>query len=165
MVFNVCTIGVLLSVTLNYSIVKMKQAIPNGNYEYKISVGGTWTENYGVNGSPDGANIKHVVSNGPQDLLIEFDWISKVALTYVLVDGKKQDESSDITREIIFEMDDPVGDEWGQYPQNLEGKEFVFNNKRPLTGVNKMLSPLLYFEFLYYLIQILAQIEEASLIF
>jgi glycosidase len=32
--------------------------LPKGSYEYKVAVGGTWTENYGRNGRADGENIK-----------------------------------------------------------------------------------------------------------
>ncbi|WP_094551789.1 alpha-amylase family glycosyl hydrolase [Petroclostridium xylanilyticum] len=32
-------------------------SIPKGNYEYKITLGSTWEENYGLNGQRDGANI------------------------------------------------------------------------------------------------------------
>lgn len=31
--------------------------LPAGEYEYKITVGGGWDENYGLNGEPNGANI------------------------------------------------------------------------------------------------------------
>ncbi len=32
--------------------------LPKGSYEYKVAIGGGWTENYGTGGKPDGANIK-----------------------------------------------------------------------------------------------------------
>jgi glycosidase len=32
--------------------------LPKGVYEYKVTLGGTWTENYGLNGQADGANIR-----------------------------------------------------------------------------------------------------------
>ncbi|MFN3265968.1 MAG: alpha-amylase family glycosyl hydrolase [Deinococcales bacterium] len=32
--------------------------LPKGSYEYKVAIGGTWTENYGRNGRADGENIK-----------------------------------------------------------------------------------------------------------
>lgn len=32
--------------------------LPKGNYEYKIAIGGSWNENYGEDGAPDGANMK-----------------------------------------------------------------------------------------------------------
>ena len=31
--------------------------VPAANYEYKIAINGSWSENYGVGGAPDGANI------------------------------------------------------------------------------------------------------------
>ena len=33
------------------------EKLPAGNYQYKISVNGSWAENYGLGGLPDGANI------------------------------------------------------------------------------------------------------------
>ncbi|WP_372594996.1 pullulanase-type alpha-1,6-glucosidase [Actinotalea sp.] len=40
--------------------------IPAGSYEYKIAIGGSWTENYGAGGVPGGANIPLVVAaDGP----------------------------------------------------------------------------------------------------
>jgi glycosidase len=32
--------------------------LPKGSYEYKVALGGTWTENYGKNGRADGENIR-----------------------------------------------------------------------------------------------------------
>ncbi len=32
--------------------------LPKGTYEYKVAIGGGWTENYGANSKADGANIK-----------------------------------------------------------------------------------------------------------
>ena len=32
-------------------------AFPKGSYEYKVAVGGTWDENYGLKGAKGGANI------------------------------------------------------------------------------------------------------------
>jgi glycosidase len=32
--------------------------LPKGNYEYKVALGGAWTENYGADGRADGANIQ-----------------------------------------------------------------------------------------------------------
>ena len=37
-------------------------AIPPGSYEFKATVGGSWTENYGVNGVPGGANVPFTVA-------------------------------------------------------------------------------------------------------
>lgn len=36
--------------------------LPAGTYEYKVAIGGTWTENYGAGGVPDGANVTYTVA-------------------------------------------------------------------------------------------------------
>ena len=38
--------------------------IPAGNYEFKAAVGGSWSENYGVNGAPGGDNVKFTATTG-----------------------------------------------------------------------------------------------------
>jgi hypothetical protein len=37
--------------------------IPSGAWEFKVALGGTWDENYGLAGEPDGANIPFTVAN------------------------------------------------------------------------------------------------------
>ncbi len=39
-------------------------AIPAGSYEFKATVGGTWDENYGVNGVPGGPNVGFTTAGG-----------------------------------------------------------------------------------------------------
>ena len=39
--------------------------LPAGTYTYKIAIDGAWTENYGLNGKRDGANIPLTTSGGP----------------------------------------------------------------------------------------------------
>ncbi len=39
-------------------------AIPAGTYEFKATVGGSWDENYGVNGVPGGANVSFTTTGG-----------------------------------------------------------------------------------------------------
>lgn len=46
--------------------------VPAGTYEYKVAVGGGWTENYGADGALDGANIPLTVA-GPSMLSFSFD--------------------------------------------------------------------------------------------
>ena len=98
------------------------QNIPNGNYEYKITIGGSWAVNYGVNGSPDGANIVVNVVNGPSDILVEFDPTTNIPSHYFLVNGEKVIENTDESKMLVFEMDDPLNDEWGSYPTLVDGK-------------------------------------------
>jgi glycosidase len=43
---------------------------PKGRYEYKVAVGGSWSENYGRDGKPDGANINLEVS--ADDTIVKF---------------------------------------------------------------------------------------------
>ena len=37
-------------------------SMPAGNYEYKVAVGGSWDENYGEGGVPDGANVTYTIA-------------------------------------------------------------------------------------------------------
>ncbi len=41
-------------------------AIPAGSYEYKAAVGGTWSENYGADGVPGGANLTFTAPGGTE---------------------------------------------------------------------------------------------------
>ena len=47
-------------------------AVPEGAWEFKITVGGTWDENYGAGGVRDGGNIPLVIA-GPAELRIAYD--------------------------------------------------------------------------------------------
>ncbi|GAB4578846.1 MAG: pullulanase-type alpha-1,6-glucosidase [Anaerolineales bacterium] len=47
--------------------------IPAGNYEAKVAVGGSWTENYGADGAQDGPNIPFTVGEFEQ---VTFTWDS-----------------------------------------------------------------------------------------
>jgi pullulanase len=51
--------------------------IPKGDYEAKVAVGGSWKENYGADGAPDGGNIPFSVGEAEQ---VTFTWdsVSKV---------------------------------------------------------------------------------------
>lgn len=48
-------------------------AIPPGSYEFKATVGGSWTENYGVNGVPGGANVPFTVATAGQQVHLYYD--------------------------------------------------------------------------------------------
>ena len=39
--------------------------LPAGTYEYKVTIGATWDENYGANGQAGGANISYTTDGGP----------------------------------------------------------------------------------------------------
>ncbi|KAI8852986.1 glycoside hydrolase superfamily [Chytridium lagenaria] len=63
-----------------------------GSYSFKITVGGSWAINYGVNGAPNGANIPLVIPATPSNAaIVTFTWnsVTKVAsfrTVYVIVD-------------------------------------------------------------------------------
>lgn len=57
--------------------------IPAGSYEAKVAVGGSWDENYGEAGAPDGANIPFAV---PEDgTLVTFTWNEESKLMTIAV--------------------------------------------------------------------------------
>lgn len=51
---------------------------PAGNYEYKVAVGGTWDENYGIDGQSGGDNIKLSVPEDNFDVTFTFDYNTKI---------------------------------------------------------------------------------------
>ena len=48
-------------------------AIPAGTYEFKATVGGSWDENYGVGGVPDGANVSLTAGGGGAAVTFYYD--------------------------------------------------------------------------------------------
>lgn len=48
------------------------QNVPAANYEYKIAINGSWSENYGANGKPDGSNIAVSVPTA-QDVTVYYN--------------------------------------------------------------------------------------------
>jgi pullulanase-type alpha-1,6-glucosidase len=46
--------------------------LPAGNYEYKVALNGSWTQNYGADGKKDGANIKLALSE-PASVTFTYD--------------------------------------------------------------------------------------------
>jgi glycosidase len=46
--------------------------VPAGSYQFKVTVNGSWDENYGADGVPDGANIPLVIQ-GPATLQFSYD--------------------------------------------------------------------------------------------
>ena len=62
--------------------------VPAGNYEYKIAINGTWTENYGVGGVKDGGNIGVTVPE-TMDVIVYYNdntHYSVTNVTYVFAD-------------------------------------------------------------------------------
>jgi glycosidase len=49
--------------------------LPAGSYQFKVTVNGSWDENYGADGVRDGANIPLVIA-GPATLLFSYDDVS-----------------------------------------------------------------------------------------
>ncbi len=58
-------------------------AIPAGSYEFKATVGGSWAENYGVDGVPGGANLTFTAAGGGQEVKFYYDrsdnWVANNA--------------------------------------------------------------------------------------
>ena len=58
--------------------------VPAGEYEAKVALDGGWTENYGVDGEADGANIAFsVAADGP----VTFTWDSTTKILTIETDG------------------------------------------------------------------------------
>jgi pullulanase-type alpha-1,6-glucosidase len=57
--------------------------LPAGDYEYKVAVGGSWAVNYGVDGEPDGANLRYSHGGGP----VTFTWDPDTHVATSSVDG------------------------------------------------------------------------------
>ncbi|MCB0205830.1 MAG: hypothetical protein KDH89_13490, partial [Anaerolineae bacterium] len=48
-------------------------AVPAGSYQFKAAVGGTWDENYGVNGTPNGDNVPFTTDGGTVNFYYDRD--------------------------------------------------------------------------------------------
>ncbi|HNS03698.1 MAG TPA: pullulanase-type alpha-1,6-glucosidase, partial [Anaerolineae bacterium] len=48
----------------NDGVWKFTAPVPAGSYEFKATVGGSWDENYGVNGAPNGPNVPFTATGG-----------------------------------------------------------------------------------------------------
>ncbi|MBW7883112.1 MAG: alpha amylase N-terminal ig-like domain-containing protein [Caldilineaceae bacterium] len=51
----------------------LRATLPGGDYEFKVAVNGTWAENYGRGGVPDGPNIAFSVPDAGGDVLFTYD--------------------------------------------------------------------------------------------
>ncbi|HVR69668.1 MAG TPA: pullulanase-type alpha-1,6-glucosidase [Vicinamibacteria bacterium] len=56
--------------------------LPAGDYEAKVAIGESWSENYGAGGAPDGPNIPFTVDTSCREVLFRYD-----ATTHVLTIG------------------------------------------------------------------------------
>ncbi len=60
-------------------------SIPAGDYEVKVAIGGSWSENYGADGARDGANIPFTV---PVDFAqVVLAWDSATRILAITIDG------------------------------------------------------------------------------
>ena len=100
--------------------------ISAGNYEAKVAVNESWSENYGANGAADGANIPFEV---PEDAVVTFVWDSSTQEMTIYVAGEGPTISGNIgvqraywvsANTIAWDID-PIDD--GQYALHfsLEG--------------------------------------------
>jgi len=49
--------------------------LPAGNYEFKVAIGGSWSENYGEGGKPNGANMQlHI--KAPHEVTCTYDAVT-----------------------------------------------------------------------------------------
>ncbi|TDT68523.1 hypothetical protein EV215_1590 [Hypnocyclicus thermotrophus] len=58
-------------------VYEFKAILPKGNYEYKVTVGGSWDENYGKDGAADGSNIELTVPADNTEVTFTFDYKTK----------------------------------------------------------------------------------------
>ncbi len=86
--------------------------IPAGSYEFKVTVGGSWAENYGLGGRRDGPNVPFTVSQDGQTVHFYYDrgsgdhWVASRPDSRIVV--------------LVGNMMDEVGGaEWA--PDNLKG--------------------------------------------
>ena len=52
-------------------------SLPKGNYDYKVAIDGSWTENYGSNGAKDGVDIPLVITTDNTKVKFTFDYKNK----------------------------------------------------------------------------------------
>ncbi len=64
--------------------------LPAGNYEFKVAIAESWSENYGAGGAPGGANIPFTISKPGDELTIS--WNSTTHVPSVFVDAGSQPE-------------------------------------------------------------------------
>lgn len=57
--------------------------IPIGNYEVKIAIGGSWDENYGMDGRPDGANVPFTVRTDNAAVIFTYNSDTNIVLVAV----------------------------------------------------------------------------------
>lgn len=58
-------------------------AIPPGSYEAKVAINGSWDENYGAGGAPNGANIPFAVPSAGTEVAFQYDAATHVLRIFV----------------------------------------------------------------------------------
>ncbi|WP_052737724.1 alpha-amylase family glycosyl hydrolase [Bacillus sp. SA1-12] len=91
---------------------KLTGTLPAGNYEYKIAVNGSWEENYGLNGTPNGENYKLTLDKEEQVTFIYDDLTHKVSIPVELPDEQKPRIVGDIQPDL------QAGGEWAPNESN-----------------------------------------------
>lgn len=61
--------------------------LPKGNYEFKIAIGGDWSENYGEKGQKDGSNIPFTVPSDNTDVKFIFNYKTKEIKQEIAMEG------------------------------------------------------------------------------
>nr|WP_245534481.1 pullulanase-type alpha-1,6-glucosidase [Xylanimonas cellulosilytica] len=70
--------------------------LPAGDYEYKVALNGTWDVNYGVGGTPGGANVAYTHEGGPVTFYwdpVSHDFASTAQGPIVTLPGSYQSEA------------------------------------------------------------------------
>jgi glycosidase len=101
---------------------RLTGTLPAGNYEYKIAINGSWDENYGVNGIPNGENYKLSLDQEQQVIFIYDDVTHKVTVPMELPDAQKPRIVGDIQPEL------DAGGEWAPGESTAILKDEDLNN-------------------------------------
>jgi pullulanase len=128
-------------------------AFPQGKYEYKVAVGGTWDENYGKNGEKNGANIpleigtagtivKFVFTSDKKQILDSINAPAEVtapssvpATTQAAPAATNAPAQAEGTTRLTVHYQRARGDYdgwnlwvWGAAPQGTDGKAYPFSS-------------------------------------
>ena len=111
------------------------QDVPAANYQYKIAVGGSWDENYGVGGVRDGANYSVTVPQ-QMDVTVYYNHTthnSVTSVTYVFADitlsgtGIEAVKLSDAGLTGIYSVSVPMtAGTYTDVKLSFDGKEYAF---------------------------------------
>lgn len=68
-------------------IYELHVVLPKGNYDYKVAIGGDWSENYGVKGQKDGSNITFIVPKDNSEVTFIFNYKTKESRQEFEIEG------------------------------------------------------------------------------